>query len=183
MSTNDELRALLAKATPGPWEVSAAICGQHHTETVSVYHVDTSKGCRHIHEVVEAGCKCGDDAISEANAALIVAAVNALPALLDRLDSLAGENERLGAALDDANAGWRDERRRASAAEAEVARLRELLEAETKEAHRMISLAARAGDFVLVPRKVYPQGENGPAYYVAKDIDAMLDEAPPRIRR
>lgn len=80
-----ELRELLARATPGPWEVSGACCGEHGTETVSIYHTDTSKGFRHIHEVVETGCACGDEAVTPDNAALIVAAVNALPGLLDEL--------------------------------------------------------------------------------------------------
>jgi uncharacterized protein (UPF0335 family) len=120
MSTNDELRGLLAKATPGPWEVSGALCGDHGTETVSIYHTDTSKGFRHIHEVVETGCVCGDEAVTPANAALIVAAVNALPALLDRIEALEGDNGNLEQAYRLAIA-------RAERAETENARLREAL--------------------------------------------------------
>jgi hypothetical protein len=106
---------------------------------VAIYHRDCSKGFDFIHEVVESGCKCGDDAISEANAALIVAAVNALPDLLARLDSLAGE-------LAATNAGWQrtydhdcallnaraeSAERERDALAAELARVREALFVET----------------------------------------------------
>jgi hypothetical protein len=127
MSTNDDLRELLAKATPGPWEVSAAICGQHHTETVAIYHRDRSKGFDFIHEVVESGCKCGDDAISEANAALIVAAVNALPALLARLDSLAGELDAALFSYGEMAGQMLEQKLRAESAERERDALREAL--------------------------------------------------------
>lgn len=78
----EALRALLAKATPGPWECGRGI----QYEPVTTVYCDDSLGsavatCRLQHTV----------AISReqqaANAALIAAAVNALPALLAKSDA------------------------------------------------------------------------------------------------
>lgn len=64
-----------SKHTPEPWEVSDAMCGRHSTSTVAIYHYDAARS--HCTEVVEAGCKCGDEAVSKENARRIVACVNA----------------------------------------------------------------------------------------------------------
>jgi hypothetical protein len=76
MTTNDELRELLAKATPGPWRVNGG-----HAVAMCPLNAAECWGSQ-----------------SATNAALIVAAVNALPDLLARLDSLAGEASK-----------WKDE--------------------------------------------------------------------------
>lgn len=73
-----EIDALYEKATPGPWESSEAYCGDHDNTTVSIYHYPQEN---HTVEVLETGCKCGDEAISKENADFIVALVNAWPAL------------------------------------------------------------------------------------------------------
>jgi hypothetical protein len=84
MSTNDELRELLAKATPGEWVRDGLTIGFGASEYV---HADwrTLALCK---PTITTG-KC------YANAALIVAAVNALPALLDRIEALEAGCEEL----------------------------------------------------------------------------------------
>lgn len=87
--TIEELRALLAKATPGPWRLRltdlerpdyAEIDGDRHGALATVvYRMEDDK-------------RFGKNSPeNEANAALIVAAINALPALLDRLEKAEGE--------------------------------------------------------------------------------------------
>ncbi|HEX7047001.1 MAG TPA: hypothetical protein VF275_05470 [Gammaproteobacteria bacterium] len=62
------------KATAGPVEVSKAICPEHQTETLAIFaHPNPS----HCVEVLETGCKCGDEAMNEADAQFWVAARNA----------------------------------------------------------------------------------------------------------
>ena len=97
MSTTEALRALLAEATPGPW-VGCGDC----IEAASITHA----GQDTIVATVE------PDAEGLADVALIVTAVNALPALLDvaeRADKVvrkpganpfADDWERLRAALE-----------------------------------------------------------------------------------
>jgi hypothetical protein len=72
------LRELLEKATPGAWEVERAFCGDHGTETLAVYNRTLTGGIHHIREVIETGCKCGDEAITWPDAELIAAAINFL---------------------------------------------------------------------------------------------------------
>lgn len=92
----DELKRLMEAATPGPWEIDAVTVhpvdgptqrylyltatGAGSGDIADLYHIQS--GYHHKHN-------------SAANAALIVAAVNALPELL----ALREENERLKAAL------------------------------------------------------------------------------------
>jgi hypothetical protein len=73
----DELEAALAKATPGPWrvEVRGGQCGG--TDEWWSEHDVVCGG--------QAGFTVGDDESAEADAALIVAAVNALPDLIAEL--------------------------------------------------------------------------------------------------
>jgi len=74
----DALRALLAKATQGPWT---------HAQSVSADAITALEGDYEI-EVVS-------DVHRDDNAALIVAAVNALPSLCDEVERLRAEVERL----------------------------------------------------------------------------------------
>lgn len=69
----DRLRALLAKATPGPWHIRTL-------ENFGFNLVHYTGGDKFD---IARVAKCSD----EANAALIVEAINALPTLLDRLSS------------------------------------------------------------------------------------------------
>ncbi len=86
--TTDDLRALLAKATPGPWDAdgwTGTVRGagvQFTGEHDAVWAKDESGEWTLI-------CPTGlrDEPQSNENAQLIVAAVNALPALLDRLEA------------------------------------------------------------------------------------------------
>ena len=97
MTTNHEhLREVAEKATPGPWEVEEAVCGEHGTSTTAIYHRHNYR----VHEVIETGCSCGDEAISPANADFI-ATFNPATAidLLDELAALRKENERLNAII------------------------------------------------------------------------------------
>lgn len=71
------LRELLAAATPGPWEVPESIHGDPYI---------TEQGRGFLRGGGIATCDRRDD-YGRSNAALIVAAVNALPALLDDLDA------------------------------------------------------------------------------------------------
>ena len=69
----EELRALLAKATPGPWEVDyldkngQRVIRQEHIEIATLWHHSVGSIEKEM----------------EANAALVVAMRNALPDLLD----------------------------------------------------------------------------------------------------
>lgn len=79
--TPDELRALMAKATPGPWAQNESGIDAEGVGQIVV--------CNYWADIIH----------GRKNAALIVAAVNALPGLLDELARLTGENERLRGAL------------------------------------------------------------------------------------
>lgn len=63
------------KATPGPAEVSKAICPEHQTETLAIFAYPSEYNCV---EVMETGCKCGDEAMNEADAQFWVAARRAV---------------------------------------------------------------------------------------------------------
>ncbi|CAB4140050.1 hypothetical protein UFOVP407_14 [uncultured Caudovirales phage] len=75
-----ELRELLAKATPGPWSV-------RQFSHDPARNLDTVK--------IEAVQRRVLGSLDRADGELIAAAVNALPALLDELDRLRAEVERL----------------------------------------------------------------------------------------
>jgi len=83
----DALAALLAKATPGPWR---AQCGEY-----GVVIVDGPPSGPFLIEVTDAPSDGRDQ--SSADATLIVAAVNTLPALIKRVREL--ERDRESAAL------------------------------------------------------------------------------------
>ena len=75
-ATVEEWRVLLAKATPGPWCARPLAGGFNHAVT--------RRDDSYSHPDMEAPvASVGGDG---SNAALIVAAINALPALLDRLE-------------------------------------------------------------------------------------------------
>lgn len=80
--TTVKLRELLAKATPGPWEWRDDQMSVPEWPVVQwtispgVLIADTNNGTP------------GGDEIDQANAALIVAAVNALPSLLDTIERM-----------------------------------------------------------------------------------------------
>lgn len=59
--------------TSEPWECDKAFCSEHNTETQAIYHRDGF----HVMEVVETGCRCGDESVSEEDAERIVTCVNA----------------------------------------------------------------------------------------------------------
>jgi hypothetical protein len=62
-----KLREVAERATPGPWEIEEAVCGEHGTSTTAIYH----RHNYHVYEVIETGCSCGDEAISPADADFI----------------------------------------------------------------------------------------------------------------
>jgi hypothetical protein len=117
----DELRRLLARATPGPWQLqdgsSWRRIGTRDGDGVvlcpTVHHRDN-------HPDLTAGR--GHDLY--ANLSLIIAAVSALPWLLDQAERV----KALEAARDEAHDLVVEWRGRANAGEAEVSRLREALE-------------------------------------------------------
>jgi hypothetical protein len=93
----NELRRLLAEATPGPWEYSPSDsycdCGKgcETPATCDDWYTACTASVPQAHTV-----DCGDYfGLSDNNAALIVAAVNALPALLDRIEKLEGALTKL----------------------------------------------------------------------------------------
>lgn len=103
MTTPSQLRELLAKATSLPWNVGNA------TDVFSALGADSGDGMPadsndgwHIADCGVGAAFCGGEltelgyAVKKANAALIVAAVNALPALL----AAAEERDALRARLD-----------------------------------------------------------------------------------
>ena len=77
----------MGKHTELPWEVSSAVCGEHKTETVAIYHYPSESVCV---EVIETGCKCGDEALSIEDAQLIVTAVNNHARLVEALREVSG---------------------------------------------------------------------------------------------
>lgn len=147
--TEAELRELLAAATPGPWRaVEGDLEGRPASEYVRTLFAnreadDTSSGRLFLTLAAnpidpEAGAEVvpaltGDGPQAEVNAALIVAAVNALSGHLTELAELRAELEQVKGERDEAlgasNANhlakvrWYE---RATAAEADLARVREL---------------------------------------------------------
>jgi hypothetical protein len=125
--TSAELRGLLAKATPGPWEVDS----EHDGDAEYGGGPDPDRGYANfivfdgkghiVCDTLNSDAKCIEeephsdedgyrsawDGIGKANAALIVAAVNALPGLLDHIDRLTDDNVRLRALVEEAyREGW-----------------------------------------------------------------------------
>lgn len=86
--TTKELLALVGKATPGPWEI----------EDRTIYSLQpwgwqngVQKFCNRFYATVYGQTMCGNGPTKEevdANAALIVAAVNSLPALCAEVEAL-----------------------------------------------------------------------------------------------
>lgn len=94
------LAALIDKATPGPWRVDCV--GEDEEMVMRTIHGKPSAGGSEVC-IVTTGSY--DDATEAKNAALIVAAVNALPALLDELAAARRDAEdirRAGEILADA---------------------------------------------------------------------------------
>lgn len=101
----DQLRGLLAKATPGPWDVWRESCPSKFDAIAELTEqVNMTEPFSGELFLLNAGGKCpaatGCGPKSEANADLITAAVNALPGLLDTIESQAREIERLREALE-----------------------------------------------------------------------------------
>lgn len=80
-----ELRGLMAEATPGPWEVT--YLDENDQQVIS--------GAPHEVATFWHHCVGSIEKEMRANAALVVAVVNALPALLDERDRLIAEVEKL----------------------------------------------------------------------------------------
>lgn len=91
-ATPSPLRTLLLEATPGEWS-------HYHDKLRPQYAtvIDEIQGARGQRIVAWPGFDAADGTAKRkaANAALIVATVNALPALLDERDALRGALERL----------------------------------------------------------------------------------------
>jgi hypothetical protein len=88
----ERLRGLLAKATPGPWDIyPMPIQSGQEAKTELCEQVDLTSPVGPTLYLLNAGGKCpaviGCGPTSEANATLIVEAVNALPTLLAALSS------------------------------------------------------------------------------------------------
>ncbi len=76
IDTTTTLRELLANATPGPWTLDNDPCAACREDGRDAFSIRQVEGHEHA-------------MFSDApDAALIVAAVNALPALLDEIDAL-----------------------------------------------------------------------------------------------
>jgi hypothetical protein len=92
MTDTNELRKLLEKATPGPWRVQFTGGGDS-------WQVVGSNARREAfdREAFDDGSACGEyrQSCTDPTRDLIVAAVNALPALLDELDGLRAELRRM----------------------------------------------------------------------------------------
>ena len=80
--TTKELLALVGKATPGPWRAEIRLAG----------YAPVGYGILGTGPVAKTFC--ADEVEDEANAALIVAAVNALPALCAEVEALRKDAER-----------------------------------------------------------------------------------------
>jgi hypothetical protein len=97
MTTLESLDRLLEKATPGPWDVGSA-CEQNY-----IYGTGP-KGWAHLACIAGHSDRPEDMALDqeqgEANAALIVAAVNALPSLIKRIRDLEEGLRPFGSFLD-----------------------------------------------------------------------------------
>lgn len=138
------LRTLLAAATPGPWdahktEIEAPDC----LVTTCEYAWDERDREREVQLQLEAGVP--PEHVATANAALIAAAVNALPELLDALDALDARERTVNALLRD-----RDDLRREAGVlsdaytsqEAELAKLQDAYSVLSAQVMEDRSLAA-----------------------------------------
>lgn len=99
----ERLADLLAKATAGPWEVG------HAFELNYVYGGGSHLGCISSPADDLSEDDYGEDSESAANAALIVALVNAAPALLSTIRSLQAQTSSLFTAIkhgDDDHQAW-----------------------------------------------------------------------------
>lgn len=101
--TDDELKAieeLAGRATPGPWVVA----GPWPRVTICVYTDggDPDVGMPGMEPLFQAtdGVKSGQSCDDHADASYAVAAANALPALIARLEAAEAERERLVALLE-----------------------------------------------------------------------------------
>ncbi len=88
--TVENLRALLAAGTPGPWAYRMGGIVQL-TDSGQGYPLDYYPDSR---DVITCD-RDGDMIMSDPDASLIVAAVNALPGLLDEIERLRADNEAL----------------------------------------------------------------------------------------
>lgn len=115
----EELRGLLAKATPGPWEADEeknegcyGVGDDCHEgfQSASIHAPDGRGGSAKLFDALNSDAACVEeeydedrhyawDGVSRINAALIVAMRNALPALLASLASKDAEIERQAQAL------------------------------------------------------------------------------------
>ena len=98
MTTTAELRRLLAEATPGPFYYGIAYspdCGSVSFDYQSPGYYNNT-GILSSAGVTVVGCGEYNVFSSPADAALIVAAVNSLPALLDRIERLERNIEQIG---------------------------------------------------------------------------------------
>ena len=104
----EELKALAEKATPGPWRVIDYDCGDcdyydHNGPCPSIQASD-EQDCAIVHwdgfKQQYWSAANGNQQQIEANAALIVALVNNLPAILSALSAVPVAKEALGEAID-----------------------------------------------------------------------------------
>lgn len=93
MSDITKLRELLGRATPGEWRSDIDTYGDPGDITLWAEGENYVVNIGHAGDHVENGCVIAFDG-SKANAALIAAAVNALPALLDEVERLRLDAER-----------------------------------------------------------------------------------------
>jgi hypothetical protein len=91
----EELRRLLAEATPGPWEVGEP----DRNEQATIYAGPDDWIALLPHQCLES-----IRIAQERNAALIAAMRNALPGILDALDAAEAERDAIRAKLEDRNA-------------------------------------------------------------------------------
>lgn len=101
MTDPDNLRELIARATPGSWYTLDPPWLPRDSETSILAGSPDPHVATFVADMDMWALDDDDDRKSkspDADAALIVAAVNALPGLLDALASLQSENERLRAA-------------------------------------------------------------------------------------
>lgn len=98
-----ELRGLQEAATPGPWQIHHDLDRYGRTEVIGNVDVEVRDSTWDASYEQAADTDCLHPR-SEANAALIVAAVNALPRLLDTISSLTRERDEATRQLQEARA-------------------------------------------------------------------------------
>jgi len=102
MTELEELKKLLAEATERPWE--AAVDHEYVMSPIVIHHYDVDADADgDPRDYGKDICEMCDTGQEDANAALIVAAVNALPKLIARVEEMEAELEaaRVHAWLDD----------------------------------------------------------------------------------